>query len=116
MSRERIICGERHPSGYWVAWLADMPQNAIGGGSAVEALSRILATMEPPCDLQDIWPLTNLQLLVSGSFEFAVGSAPCPDCKGSGRYVGFQAVEPCGSCEGRGRVRLQQDVARAHGA
>lgn len=31
---------------------------------AVEALSRILATMQPPCDLQDIWPLTDLQSLV----------------------------------------------------
>ena len=113
MPTERIIHGERDHTGHWTAWFADIPQTAFGGGSAIEALSRIVATMHPPCDLQDIWPLTDLQLLVSGRFEFAVGSACCPQCNGSGRYVGFQAVEPCGACEGRGRVRLQRVVEHA---
>ena len=116
MPTERIIHGNRDASGHWLAWFAESPQIAFGGESAIEAISRILATMQPPCDLQDIWPLTDLQLLVSGRFEFAVGSAPCPDCGGSGKYVGFQAVEPCGACEGRGRVRLQQDGESAREA
>ena len=111
MQSERVIHGKRDVSGHWTCWFADSPQTPFGGGSAVEAISRTLATMQPPCDLQDVWPLTDLQLLVSGRFEFAVGSAPCQDCNGSGQYVGFQAVEPCEACEGRGRVRLQQDLA-----
>ena len=28
----------------------------------------------------------------------------CPDCGGSGRYVGLAAVETCGRCGGRGRA------------
>jgi len=29
---------------------------------------------------------------------------PCPDCGGSGRYVGLNTVEDCGRCGGKGRV------------
>ena len=28
----------------------------------------------------------------------------CPDCKGCGKYHGFNIVEPCTKCNGRGQV------------
>lgn len=28
----------------------------------------------------------------------------CPDCKGSGEYVGFSVVDDCKTCHGTGRV------------
>ena len=36
--------------------------------------------------------------------EFVVGGT-CPDCDGSGRYVGLNTVEVCGACGGTGRVK-----------
>jgi DnaJ-class molecular chaperone len=32
-------------------------------------------------------------------------SGACPDCKGSGKYVGLQIVEPCTLCNGSGKSR-----------
>lgn len=31
---------------------------------------------------------------------FSNQSTPCPDCKGTGQYVGFSIIEPCRSCNG----------------
>ncbi len=28
----------------------------------------------------------------------------CPDCKGSGEYIGARIVEPCAKCKGRGEL------------
>ena len=40
-----------------------------------------------------------------GHLEFVVVTAkrdPCPDCKGSGKYVGFTVIEDCQTCKGTG--------------
>ena len=31
-------------------------------------------------------------------------TARCPDCKGSGEYIGARVVEPCAKCNGRGEL------------
>lgn len=108
MHHERIIHGSCDASGHWSARFADVPQVSYGGRTTAEAISRLLQTLRDP-DLY-MWPLSDHAAVDAGTFAIAVGSAPCPDCNGSGRYVGFQAVEPCGTCEGRGRVRLQPVV------
>lgn len=28
----------------------------------------------------------------------------CPDCKGSGKYVGFMVIEDCRLCKGKGQI------------
>jgi len=39
-----------------------------------------------------------------GQWNRATKSDTCPDCKGSGEYRGFTAVEPCDRCAGRGTL------------
>jgi DnaJ-class molecular chaperone len=36
-----------------------------------------------------------------GVFSLA---SPCPDCKGTGRYVGLTVDEACTTCDGMGTV------------
>jgi len=36
----------------------------------------------------------------------------CPDCKGSGQYVGLTVVEPCRRCRGSGAVRPRVAVIK----
>jgi hypothetical protein len=33
--------------------------------------------------------------------------ATCPDCNGSGQYVGFSTVEDCRTCGGSGQAKVQ---------
>lgn len=109
MPAKRIIRGESDADGHWSVWFTDAPQTAFGGPSPLEALARLFATLDPPIDFRDIQPLTDWPSTIPGFFEVSLGSNPCPDCNGSGRYVGFQAVEQCVRCQGRGRVRLQSN-------
>lgn len=109
MDHERIIHGSRDASGRWSVRFADTPHVSYGGRTSAEAISRLLQTLRDS-DVY-MWPLSDHAAVEAGSFAIAVGSAPCPDCNGSGQYVGFQAVEPCRTCQGCGRVRLKQVVA-----
>lgn len=110
MPTGRIICGESDANGHWYVWFIDAPQTSFGGPSPLEALTRLFATLDPPIDFLDVQPLTDWPSTIPGFFEVAVGSEVCPDCSGSGQYVGLQAVELCARCQGRGRVRLQPDL------
>ncbi|MGH7201267.1 MAG: response regulator, partial [Planctomycetaceae bacterium] len=40
------------------------------------------------------------------SIERAINSrrGPCPQCKGTGQYVGLNVIEACDACNGTGRV------------
>lgn len=35
----------------------------------------------------------------------------CPDCKGSGKYIGFNVIEECLLCKGEGRIE-DKETAR----
>ena len=99
LSRTDIrIIAERH-AGHWSAWRKDDPATALGGSDPAMAVKRLCNTLD-----------LNFKLIAADHagcrtdhLEFVVGD-PCPDCGGSGRYIGLNAVEDCGTCEGVGRV------------
>ena len=92
------IIAERD-SGHWSAWRQDEPATALGGSDPAMAVKRLCNALE-----------LNTKLIVvdraacrTDHLEFVVGDS-CPDCGGSGRYVGLNTVEVCGTCGGSGRV------------
>lgn len=49
----------------------------------------------------DVTPKWIVPLLREGVIRDPVR---CPECKGTGKYVGFLLVEPCQRCQGSGRA------------
>jgi hypothetical protein len=99
----RIIVHFNRDSGDWNAWLAGHPQHAFGGDSSATALARFL----DKCGWSDLQVVADeyASSLDGAHFEFIVRHAgpkqTCPDCGGSGKYVGLHAVETCRRCGGR---------------
>lgn len=31
-------------------------------------------------------------------------TSPCPDCNGSGKYVGLSSIDDCSKCQGKGKI------------
>ena len=96
------IIAERD-AGHWSAWLNDDPATALGGSDAAMAVKRLCNAL----DLNVKWIVVDRAACRTDHLEFVVG-APCPECGGSGRYVGLNAVEDCGTCGGVGRVKRPQ--------
>lgn len=93
----------RAPDGCWRAWLDSQPDACVSDLTARAAAARLVRAT-PGLDAD------SLQLVErsggSGFMVFAVSrarSACCPDCGGSGRYVGLTVIEPCRTCGGSGR-------------
>lgn len=98
MSRRIII--ERDDSGHWSAWFADEPQTTFGGDTMLTALQR-LGTVLRESENRRLRPVTGPDELVAGRAELELPE-PCPDCHGSGVYVGLSMAEPCERCGGAG--------------
>ena len=92
--------------GTWSAWFADTPESACGGQRPAEAIQRLMAACpERAVAAADLVPLEARTR--HDHLEFAIPNrrpSPCPDCGGSGRYVGLQTIETCRTCGGRGTV------------
>ena len=85
----------------WTAWLESNPETGFGGDTPGVAVSRLLETL-PAFDVSNL-VADNLRT-TDGRLVFLIGE-PCPDCGGSGEYVGLTAREACERCGGSGRVR-----------
>ena len=83
------------------AWIEDQPAHSFGGDTAATAVMRLLRAFGiDPDTIEAGYDACRMDRQV-----FRVGrSDPCPDCRGSGRYVGLTAVEPCSTCGGAGRI------------
>ena len=92
------IIAQKDETGNWAAWGTDHPEIGFGGDSAAIAVTRLL---EAVGENVDSWAA---DYTASGQdrIEFFRVGGPCPDCNGSGRYVGLLAVEDCGLCRGSG--------------
>ena len=94
----RIICQCLH--GHWSAWLEEHPDTAFGGDEAAIAITRLVEAT-PGLELKNL----NRDDEASTDVRFVlVVDAACPDCDGSGRYVGLNETGVCGTCGGSGRV------------
>ena len=99
---DRIIVERLHD--HWAAWFNDAPEFSYGGRRPVDAIDALLSAHSERgvvrgqvFALQEEVRVDHLEFLVS------VAAERCPECKGSGRYVGLQAVETCQFCGGSGR-------------
>ena len=101
----RIIAEENH--GHWSARFDD-PRfpDSYGGSDALGAIRRLVEN-SPHLgfvvdDFEPDWhECSNTRLVMV--FVGEIGE-PCPDCGGTGKYVGLHVIEPCQGCEGTGRA------------
>lgn len=102
----RIIA--RHmPQGHWAAWFDGRSWMPYIGSTPQMAAQRLVYA-------QRGLDVSSLRLIEQsrGQAVFSVGGAPspprptraCPDCRGSGQYVGFTVIESCRTCSGLGWV------------
>lgn len=85
---------------HWSAWFADAPRDATCGTSPRHAVERLL-------NAHPERGLTLDALVAEAGWErgkelrfLAPARRTCPDCGGSGKYVGLQAVDLCRTCRG----------------
>ena len=98
MSQVRIIAAP-DCTGHWNAWLDGTPATAFGGDAPATAVARLLRAYR--------WSVDQIESLGSGAPPrqlFRVRTDPCPDCQGSGKYVGLRVAEICDRCGGKGVV------------
>ncbi|MDA1013603.1 MAG: hypothetical protein O3A00_04010 [Planctomycetota bacterium] len=93
---------------HWRAWFADDPADWTVGSLPGLALKRVLAAKServPPAYKvrSDAARSTeyHLEFLIGPEFSESSG---CPDCGGSGKYVGFSVIESCRRCDGSGII------------
>jgi hypothetical protein len=94
----RIIADEMDP-GHWMAWDEASPQNGYGGPTPQAAVARL-------CEAIGRHPNTFRPSKFS-AHRFVLDELTgrrCPDCRGTGRYVGFTTIETCQRCQGSGRA------------
>ena len=85
---------EQHEN-HWSAWFESKPTVAFGGDTAAKAATRLLeAHGIDPSQVQASGNPTISRL------ELRISTAPCPDCGGSGKYIGLNSVETCKGCGG----------------
>lgn len=100
----RIIVEKQGP--LWSAYFSDAPGAMHRGSRFSAAVSRLLESAPE----RQIWPtmlVADNDASTPGRLEFTIrrtGSAPCPDCHGTGQYVGLTLTEPCRTCGGTGTV------------
>ena len=75
-----------------------------GGPTAMEALGRLIQQLERPNGYEpaefDLLEETDSRFV----YEMRSASETCPDCGGTGKYVGLNIVEECPKCGGSGRI------------
>ena len=92
-----IIC--QRTDNHWTAWFADSPpETAFGGEWPADAIQQLVATV-PGLDVESI--TADHERSSDDRLVFVpTDSGVCPECGGSGEYVGLNAVETCGVCGG----------------
>ena len=95
-----IICERLH--GHWSAWFIDSPETAFGGEWPADAIERLVATV-PELDAEKI--VADHEQSTDTRLVFVIEEpGVCPECGGSGEYVGLDVKETCRTCGGSGRT------------
>lgn len=90
------IIAEKDPQGHWSAWFAGNPCCAFGGEHPADAVKRLLHEYgHDPAMIEADYTANR-----EGHMEFTIGAKVCPECGGSGKYVGLNAVDVCRACGG----------------
>lgn len=93
----------RDEDGHWSASFDEHPEFAFGADSAVLAAKRLVRSAE---DLDESTLRTVYRSEDGRLAALTVrrsGGGGCPECGGTGRYIGLAVVEECRACGGSGR-------------
>ncbi len=95
----------RGPGGRdWSACLEGEPQQGCGGATVSKAVRRWLALNRDPFPGPYAMQLDKQQSTLDRRVVLLTATSTCPECGGSGRYVGLTLVENCKTCDGSGLV------------
>ena len=84
--------------GHWTAWFASSPASTVGANSMKVAVDQLVrANGLDPADVRLAYHGISAK-----RHEFRIATEKCADCRGTGRYTGFHAVEDCQQCRGAG--------------
>ena len=103
----KLLCliVERGPGGRdWSACLEDEPQRGCGGATISKAVRRWLALNRDRFPGPYAMQLDKQQSTLDRRVMLLTATSTCPECGGSGRYVGLILVENCKTCDGSGLV------------
>lgn len=93
----RIIT-EENPQGRWTAWFDGKLAGASQGENAAHAVRHLVEFSG--CD--DSALLADFKRCTDTHQEFILDGILCPECLGSGRYIGLTRIEDCNNCGGSG--------------
>ena len=110
-SLPRLVCQPNSfGSSQWCVWEEDNPYRRACGDRPIAALQRFLQI-----NCRGEWRfdlICDEELTGWGQSDCRMRWSPpdlyreCPECRGSGTYVGFLSREPCRECAGRGEVSV----------
>jgi len=98
----RVIVHRTSDTKQWSAWFLDDPQETAAAPNAADAVWQLLQSCGIDLGAAHILPDRDKCSSEKGHFEMVVLplKIPCPDCKGSGTYVGLSVIEECRRCRG----------------
>ena len=93
----RIIADHHH--NHWCAHFADTPYINYGASDPAAAIRRLL-TASPERELDEATIVADSARSTGERMEFTIqrhrtAEDACPECGGTGRYVGLLKIEPC---------------------
>lgn len=100
------LIATRSPDGDWNCHIEGRPKFVMRGRQPLDAMSKICSMagfMHGGYAVAESGPDRVVYAWSWGAL-FAKLRKPCPDCGGSGNYVGLAVVEECRTCAGSGRV------------
>src|SRR5690606_24523750 len=100
---------EKNPAGHWSCYKDGRPERSAEGPLPLVALRRCckMYAVDAEAFTQVMRTRSRIVFATDASREeldLLSGLDLCPDCAGTGRYVGLNVVEPCSTCEGTGHV------------
>lgn len=104
MPHRRIIVARLPVVGHWSAYFQDTPGKSFAGPTADIALGRLAESLSAfgTFRMEQVGGSEQSGLLEVDLIPLA--GLPCPDCRGTGEYVGLTTREKCRKCGGRGTV------------
>ena len=110
----RLIAARGPANRDWSVWLEGEPRQACGGMTPMSAGRRWLALNRErfpgPFDVRRVQQESTLDRQVIFLSRKTAAETTCPECDGSGRYVGLNLVEDCALCGGDGVVPTELPV------
>ena len=97
-----LLIAERVGTCRWDCRAEERPEVSASAPLPLEAMRRLCGILGLPASCYVAVERTTNRIVFRKGVSEPTG--PCPDCGGSGRYVGLIVVEPCRTCRGSGSI------------